>query len=261
MCIKKTHPIPGIRLLNNHFDYGFVTDIPDPNRQLSILKAEKLAKRILKLIKTVRRQRAINLLRKVLKINDRKARQHYRRLRRLIQKCKCEQAFQQIVDLLHPKSKNKIEKRFSEIYDNQLDITIQPTIGALRSIENSNGSCESKIYTNIYFYENFKLEKGKEGFTKDDFDIYQNFSMGEDDRLRLCYYVCFKRSNKRRGSIYRMHKFSIVNAEINHIPFGQCTNEKLNPDEIDDVVTFLINVNPEASRGTVTTVKDPTSGS
>lgn len=255
MYPKKLHPIPGDRLPENHFDYGFVTGIPDPNRQLLTIKLEKAAKKILELIKARKNRKVIKFLIEKLQITQKKARRELRYLRQLIKSCNYEKALKHLVELFHPRETNLIEKRFSEIYNNQLDITIQPTVGALRSQNSINKGSESKIYTNIFFYENFELEEGKEGFTKEDFDIYQNFSMGEDDRLRLCYYICFKRSNKKRGRMYRMHKFSIVNTEILYTPFGKYTSQKLDVNEIDDVIAFLINVNPKASRGTVTTVK------
>ncbi|PTX62748.1 hypothetical protein C8N46_102148 [Kordia periserrulae] len=156
---------------------------------------------------------------------------------------------------------NKVEGQFSEIYNDYMkscdaeNLVVQPTVGALRATRNN----KTNIFTNIFFYENFLDNK----FQKSSFNIYQNFEMGPNDRLQLTYYVCFKRTGfeRQRGDTYRMHKFSIKNEDVEYTPFRQNNDNMrdkvvLDINEIDEVMAFVINVNPEASRGTSTTVKD-----
>lgn len=152
------------------------------------------------------------------------------------------------------KENNLIEKFIKEIYDNQSQSVLQPIVTSIKTkmTDTKSGQSHSIINTNIFIFENYTEE-----FTKKDFKIYQNYTIGADGRYQLSYYVCYKRSNKKRAEKYRLHKFSLQNIDVEYIPFypPDSKTEKLDMDSIHDVMAFVINVNPRTSRGTVTTVK------
>jgi hypothetical protein len=165
-----------------------------------------------------------------------------------------------------------IEAHFTKIYREYMqttdaeDFILQPTIGAVRDAENKH------IYTNIFFYENFLPDENGKSFQKDDFQIHQNLQMDTNLNLQLVYYVCFKKSgnDRKKGNEYRMHKFSIRNKPIFLTPFSEnlelfmidnSTPQgtiSLDLSKINEVMAIIININPETSRGTVTTVTQPT---
>lgn len=262
MCDNKEelglYPIPGQRLRKNHFNYSLVKGISDPNNNLYGILTKRLAKKVLRKLES-NYCKGVEYLESKLGISKVEAKKLLKTIKNLLESG--ELGKKQAITMLIKYSSN-IERKIKVLYDNFShskdfrDELIQPTVAAYSITKNE----ETKIYTTIYFYENFKLKGSNTHFEKKDFEIYQNFEMGTNDTLKLTYYVCFKRTGvqRERGNTFRLHKFSIKNSEVFYKSFRSKKREKLNLKHIENVMAFVINVNPTASRGTVTTVK-PTS--
>ncbi|WP_298513155.1 hypothetical protein [uncultured Kordia sp.] len=225
------YQIPGIKLAPTYYNHKLIKNIPDPNKLL----LEATRQQITGLISYLEGHDYSNP-----EING------------TLQKYGTEIVDMMISFLGLTKGNTEISQEYEKLYyefirtASDSEILIQPTIGALRDDKN--------IYTSIYFFENYAKE-----MTKDDFDIYQNFSIGPGGRSQLSYYVCFNRQDKERGGSYRMHKFTVKNLEIEYATFNSKTKtisqQPLDINNIENVMVSVIDVDPKASRGTVTTVK------
>ncbi|AXG71956.1 hypothetical protein KORDIASMS9_04214 [Kordia sp. SMS9] len=208
------HPIYGTCLKKENYDYHLVIDnVPDPNNRffktIKVESTKKFINRFIKSLSSLKYKKA----KKILK-------QRFHGTKR---------------------DGGEIEKEISRLINNQKDIMLQPTIGHVRDREDAN------IYSNVYFFENFKHKIDQ--FKKGNFKIYQDLIIGSNGNKRINYYICFRKGDKKRGKVYRQHKFSIKNAAL---PNG------ISVSEISEIEVFFINLNPKTSRGTVTTVTQPT---
>ena len=139
-----------------------------------------------------------------------------------------------------------IERTFGKLYDDIMSLPIDEHTPKLFRpivipIYNSD---DNLIYTNIHIQENFKSQLKKE-----DFEIFQQYTIGLDGNPQLSYYICFKFSDadRKRGLEHRYHKFSVKS-----IPIQNNFEAKY----IKNVMACFVNINPQTSRGTVTTVKN-----
>ncbi|AXG71955.1 hypothetical protein KORDIASMS9_04213 [Kordia sp. SMS9] len=233
---QNEYQIPGIVLDDSYFNHSVIKNIPDPNLNLEHATEGQLKSLINYLINS---DKAPKTLQNTLHANE-----------------------SEIVELAKEYLTNdntkpqEIENHYEQLYQSYMNegkdkkVLIQPTIGTLRD--------ENHIYTSVYFFENYEYFMKKE-----DFKIYQNFTISEDGSPQLNYYVCFNLTTKSKGSTYRMRKFTIKNHSEKYATVNTTTNElteqKLNIDNIKNIMVTVINEDPETSRGTVTTVTQPTS--
>ncbi len=218
-----TYQIPGIKLENTLYEYTVVKHIPDPNIELS-KSIQTTINQIWPDLKPILKDETTEV-----SIVD------------LLKKC-----------LIKKKDKGAISPEYEKAYQNfkqtqtEKEILLQPTIGAL--------SDDKNIYTSICFFENYDQE-----ITMEDFQIYQNFTINQDGNSQLSYYICFNIQNKERSDTYRMHKFLVKNKEINcnffSLEEGKSHEGLLDTSKIKNVMVTVIDVDPETSRGTTTTVK------
>ncbi|TCI84442.1 hypothetical protein [Tenacibaculum sp. M341] len=94
------------------------------------------------------------------------------------------------------------------------------------------------------------------GVKKDQFEFYYNFTYKSSGEYQLNIYMTFIHSDKNNEQGFRYYPFLMEFYE----GAVKCSEEEVvSLEKIKTVELFVVNRNPEASRGTVTTVK-PSSG-
>jgi hypothetical protein len=145
--------------------------------------------------------------------------------------------------------------QISLLNNSNTEVVLQPILSSIFE-EDTSLPEQGIIYTNVFITENYKKP-----LEANDFNIYQNFTLDINGNYTLSYCICFKRSGEEKEQInnYRVHRLAIHSIPID-LSSSKDNSQLLNFKIIDNVMAFVMNINPKTSRGTETTVKNASGG-